>query len=79
MQEVSKTIQQEGVRIKLAAARVEQQAMGGLKALTEKVEDGFHVLRAVQDRHALQIQDNRQAGFSALQVRIPKSQLPEDT
>ena len=67
VQEVSKSMQQEGVRIKLAAARVEQQAMGGLKSLTEQVEDGFHVLRAVQDRHALQIQDNRQAGSSALQ------------
>jgi hypothetical protein len=67
VQEVSKSMQQEGVRIKLAAARVEEQAMGGLKALTEKIEDGFHVLRAVQDRHALQIQENRQAGSTAVQ------------
>jgi hypothetical protein len=67
VQEVSKSMQQEGVRIKLAAARVEEQAMGGLKSLTEKVEDGFHVLRAVQDRHALQIQENRQAGSTAVQ------------
>ena len=67
VQEVSKSIQQEGVRVKLAAARVEEQAMGGLKSLTDKVEDGFHVLRAVQDRHALQIQENRQAGSMAVQ------------
>ncbi len=31
------------------------------------MEDGFHVLRAVQDRHALQIQENRQASSTALQ------------
>jgi hypothetical protein len=34
VQEVSKSLQQEGVRIKLTAARVEQEAMDGLKSLT---------------------------------------------
>ena len=67
VQEVSRAMQQEGVRIKNSAARVEQEAMDGLAQLTEKVEDGFHVLRAVQDRHALQIQENRQQGAAGLQ------------
>jgi hypothetical protein len=45
VQEVSKSIQQEGVRIKSMAARVEQQAMGGLKALVDKVTAStFHIL-----------------------------------
>ena len=47
VQEVSKSIQQEGVRIKSMAARVEQQAMGGLKALVDKVKDRFHLAHPI--------------------------------